>query len=177
MRRLARIPLNFATALSLVLFLATVAAWSGLAPRSGHARLWRVGGGWVLEPQRYTAILITAHPHQVDEGWQWADADARRANVRDHPVGIARSAAKPVRTGAYEVVQYAAWAPPWLWALATMLLPAVRAFVRRKPHRIADAPGPCPTCGYDLRATPSRCPECGAVPADAAKTAAGPQSK
>jgi hypothetical protein len=39
--------------------------------------------------------------------------------------------------------------PPVLW---------VRA---RRRRRRASAAGLCPGCGYDLRATPGKCPECG----------------
>jgi len=61
---------------------------------------------------------------------------------------------------------YKIGAPAWFVFPLSLLLPIYsvlrapklwRTFVA--PRRAAD--GHCPTCGYDCRATPSRCPECG----------------
>jgi hypothetical protein len=53
--------------------------------------------------------------------------------------------------------------PLWFPAVALSVLPA-RWLRRVWRSRRGQARGLCPVCGYDLRATPSRCPECGAVP-------------
>ena len=66
---------------------------------------------------------------------------------------------------------YNAWVVPH-WALATLTGALPAWWLRRHPPRTWESPparrrrarGLCPRCGYDLRATPERCPECGAVP-------------
>ena len=52
--------------------------------------------------------------------------------------------------------------PYWATALGFGALPVV--WLRRKRRSDGDrVAGRCAQCGYDLRATPGRCPECGAV--------------
>jgi hypothetical protein len=54
------------------------------------------------------------------------------------------------------------WVPTALasaWPLASLTLLTRRRLRARHLARI----GRCPTCNYDLRATPARCPECGAT--------------
>jgi hypothetical protein len=55
----------------------------------------------------------------------------------------------------------AAWGlvvPMWAILLPTAILPVAWGWRWRARRR---GPGRCASCGYDLRATPDRCPECG----------------
>jgi hypothetical protein len=55
-------------------------------------------------------------------------------------------------------IMFPIWVPVAIGALACL------AFTRRAFRLARMKPGSCRSCGYDLRATPDRCPECGAIP-------------
>jgi hypothetical protein len=60
----------------------------------------------------------------------------------------------------------------WLPMTLLLVLPALwlnRHLQARRARRV----GLCPTCGYDLRASPERCPECGAANPRAASVHSG----
>jgi hypothetical protein len=54
--------------------------------------------------------------------------------------------------------------PHWFAVAALLVLPAKKVQRRWRDHR-RRAIGLCHACGYDLRATPERCPECGTAKA------------
>jgi hypothetical protein len=61
--------------------------------------------------------------------------------------------------------------PYWFWCGITAFLPIIAGTqwfkqLRRSKH------GMCRHCGYDLRATPDKCPECGTIPAGIKKVKA-----
>ena len=67
--------------------------------------------------------------------------------------------------------------PHWMFIAAAVLLPSGRTGItlysiyrrhrRRRKHL-------CPACGYDLRASPERCPECGAAAAKPSESTLAP---
>ncbi|HEY7091010.1 MAG TPA: hypothetical protein VH518_23135, partial [Tepidisphaeraceae bacterium] len=50
--------------------------------------------------------------------------------------------------------------PYWSILVLSSIVPAIWVYRRLRAGRRTQA-GHCANCGYDLRATPDRCPECG----------------
>ena len=112
---------------------------------------WEAGVRPKVEPARWS--YRDRGSRQSPAGWRWA-ALGLTAERHDEPGFWTRSLEVPCS---------------WL-ALALAAGPAGSLVLRaRRCRELARRQaGLCPRCGYDLRASPERCPECGATAARAA---------
>jgi hypothetical protein len=102
----------------------------------------------------------------------WSDRPAGIGAINKIPGGRGRR-----RLTTFPVFGQARIRIAWWFLAAGTGLPALIHFAKKIPIRRPRVPGLCPRCGYDLRATPDRCPECGAVPDASARPAAQPLAR
>lgn len=172
--------LNFVTALSLLACLAVTAVWVRSHWRMDDVRLGesRFAVRVVCEDGRMIGYVSRpaadgARPwHQVRTQiqwalWGWYTPGPVSGSLTAGPLAVAHGSF-PIKAGPESAAGirgrfYLLMLPLWVVALLAALLPAqrlppaVRSWSRRRR-------GLCPKCAYDLRATPERCPECGATP-------------
>jgi kynurenine formamidase len=161
--RFLRILLTAATALSLVLCVASVALWVRSHSLSDHYR-----SRWFTAavPRGAIVLLWTDRGPSIGRTpWGYRSAPAFDDEALEAfptqwfllPGFGYLDTGPPKATRAYTVVRVRLW----LVTAATAALPSLRllAAVARRARRHPS--GLCPACGYDLRATPDRCPECG----------------
>jgi hypothetical protein len=157
----------------LVLSLAGLVDHGSTASREMHVscgrRAWGVyvSGGVVYcaalqnHAPRYTIDVYTDHRYTL--AMYCMVVLDRRYGLPDvrHGFGAAGHVGRPSHEmfAAAYVVSF----PIWL-ATIVLAIPPVLWIPRGERVTRARAAGRCPSCGYDLRATPHRCPECGTVP-------------
>jgi len=121
-------------------------------PRPSITPLHRAG----LFGQMWRAEIVSPTPSLgvVGGDWWWIGRVPIRARLGDATV---RWGNDPGRETAWLVIKAPCWSFACVLGVLSLALCTLAARVYRRPL----IPGRCLRCGYDLRATPKRCPECG----------------
>ena len=145
---------TFCSALSLLLCLATCGMWVRSYGRDDSIERGFGDKSW----------RVSSHSGSVTiQSSEVLDLDApRREMIMWHCAGFGRIRNNWVlsSTATSTILADSTTVPDWFLTAVTAIAPALsfRAAIRRRHRRSA---GECRSCGYDLCATPDRCPECG----------------
>jgi 4-amino-4-deoxy-L-arabinose transferase-like glycosyltransferase len=180
MRRLLRWTFHAMAVASLLLCLATAALWvrSYWAYDQFVAQRRQVSEGGVNYIIPHSYLMVESYRGQLS-GWVfWSERPEPHHGPPWELVLDCPPSPKPFTPPFYWLVTervvsagyaYHSWrfgVRAWLIVSAFAVLPAVATFrqVRVARRRRRARLGRCVACGYDLRATPERCPECGVIP-------------
>ncbi len=169
MKRLRRILFNTLTAISLLLAIATAGLWVRsvfafdgfiLTPdlpgdRSTTWGYHQSRGSFSLHQEVFTSRYRQGLPFFDSYHGSISDAERR---LLPEGWGFSFSTLRP--EGRMAQSRWEIWLPFWFPLVLFGLLPAVR-IVMRVRHRKDVAEHRCPACGYDMRANPAKCSECG----------------
>jgi hypothetical protein len=179
------------SALSLLLFVAVCVLWVRSYSGSDYLSRWRLLSSsrqamtsrvhqvrWTRGRVHLTAGEHTVYPHYVaslpvvGEGersprWGWGRLGARHPGWGELPqrsfwnvLGFHRYRGQGSVGSSFSELTDGIVVPAWLPAVILAIPPLL--WVHRKTrHRRRTRRGICVVCGYDLHATPGRCPECG----------------
>jgi hypothetical protein len=165
---------TLAAAISLILCLATAVVWlrsyyvmdyvrlfqgrSGITTSLGQVYVWGYGRRFsVRSTDRTTRRFV---PEQRFIWHRDGGAPERLSLDGPHYLGFALPVAG---TNDWQIIAF----PHWFLTLLFAIAPTYWFFFAPHRRRAKRAKlGLCPTCGYDLRASPDRCPECGLVPTE-----------
>jgi hypothetical protein len=160
--------LNALTALSLLLLVATAVLWVRSYRLVDYPKYQLDRGTAAMYSSRGGVRLSYATATELNPGLTWDRLKGLSyypLNDTAHPfwnrLGIGVDSGQSYASGNTVASRY--WGitlPHWLIAAAMVLPPLARA-VGCYRRRRRSVPGLCTKCGYDLRATPDRCPECG----------------
>ena len=116
---------------------------------------------WVRVTQGYNAPLSSQPPQKSWSYKAWRPTNVGTVlDTGEWWLGFGRNRNALARSSPADALAFER-VPAWFVALLFAIAPAVG--LRRWWRRKRFPAGACQVCGYDLRATPDRCPECGAV--------------
>jgi hypothetical protein len=121
------------------------------------------------DPFSVTFTTVRRSP-TTEQDWLYHD-NSQPVPGRSGRAGFYRDTGFLAGPGLGRGIAYRAWTIPYWAMVAAFSLPVAWRIIKVIRKWQQHAQGLCPKCGYDLRATPDRCPECGSTFARAADLA------